>query len=71
MLSELQTNVCVVNHLSGTRAEKRRREKENRQSGMKEMECARHREETVRDERGGRREAFETFTATSLSIHGA
>lgn len=70
MLSELQTNVCVVNHLSGTRAEKRR-EKENRQSGMKEMECARHREETVRDERGGRRKAVQTFTATSLSIHGA
>lgn len=55
MLSELQTNVCIVNHLFGTRAEKRRRTKENRQSGVKEVECARHRGETVRDERGGRR----------------
>lgn len=55
--SELQTNVCVVNHLSDTRAEKRRREKETRQTSMKEVEYARKdtekRQWGMREEEGG------------------
>lgn len=41
MFAQLQTNVCVVNHLSGSGAEKRRSEKENRHRSMKEVEYAR------------------------------
>lgn len=50
MLSELQTNVCVVNHLSGTRAEKRGERKRRVWERWSTKE--RHREETVRDGRG-------------------
>ena len=61
MLSELQTNVCVPNHLSGTRAEQRTDRRDERGGVSKK------RQETVRDGDGG----VETFTASSLSIHGS
>lgn len=77
MLSELQTNVCCLDHLSGTRAEKRMREEEGRKRNKELVEkrwSTREKRQIRESEGGGVCVCVwwgEMFTASSLSIHGA